>query len=122
VCSAEIERLADGVTGDEFDRAVIGLKSHLIMQGESTGARAAAIGSDYFRLGRARTLDELAREVDAVAPDTLNDYLGSRRFGDRTVASVGPTELAVPAGKTGQSPISLRQNDDKLPLSDKGNR
>ncbi|MHC5007358.1 MAG: M16 family metallopeptidase, partial [Planctomycetota bacterium] len=40
VCSAEIERLADGVTGDEFDRAVIGLKSHLIMQGESTGARA----------------------------------------------------------------------------------
>jgi predicted Zn-dependent peptidase len=113
VCSAEIERLADGVTGDELDRAVIGLKSHLIMQGESTAARAAAIGSDYFRLGRARTLDELAREVDAITSDALNDYLASRRFGDLTVASVGP-------GKSGQLPISLRKNGTgtELPAAD----
>lgn len=97
VCLAEIERLTEGVTPDEFDRAVIGLKSHLIMQGESTTARAAAIGQDYFRLGRARTLDELAREIDAITLDGLNEYLRSRAFGQFTVASIGPAELAVPA-------------------------
>jgi predicted Zn-dependent peptidase len=93
VCSAEIERLRDGVTANELDRAVTGLKSHLVMQGESTAARAAAIGNDYFRLGRARTLDDLVREIDAIAPDALNAYLRSRQFGDLTVASVGPAEL-----------------------------
>ncbi|MHC4079800.1 MAG: M16 family metallopeptidase [Planctomycetota bacterium] len=97
VCLAEIERIREGVTDSEFDRAVIGLKSHLIMQGESTSARAAAIGSDYFRLGRARTLDDVAREIDAITPDAINAYLGSRQFGDLTMASVGPVELAAPA-------------------------
>ncbi|MHC4129101.1 MAG: insulinase family protein, partial [Planctomycetota bacterium] len=93
VCSAEIERLREGVTANELDRAVTGLKSHLVMQGESTAARAAAIGNDYFRLGRARTLDDLVGEIDAITPDALNAYLRSRQFGDLTVASVGPTEL-----------------------------
>jgi predicted Zn-dependent peptidase len=97
VCSAEIERLREGVTASEFDRAVTGLKSHLIMQGESTAARAAAIGNDYFRLGRARTLDDVAGEIDAITPDALNAYLRSRQFGDLTMASVGPVELAAPS-------------------------
>jgi predicted Zn-dependent peptidase len=93
VCSAEVERLREGVTANELDRAVTGLKSHLVMQGESTAARAAAIGNDYFRLGRARTLDDLVREIDGISLDALNAYLRSRRFGDLTVASVGPVEL-----------------------------
>jgi predicted Zn-dependent peptidase len=98
VCAAEIRRLREGVAADELDRAATGLKSRLIMQGESTAARAAAIGSDYFRLGRARTLDELAREIDAVTPDALDAYLRTRELGDLTIASVGPVELVAPAG------------------------
>ncbi len=97
VCTAEIERMREGVEPPEFDRAVIGLKSHLIMQGESTGARAAAIGSDQFRIGRARSLDEIATAVDAITIDDLDRYLASRVFGEFTVASIGPVELAVPA-------------------------
>ena len=68
------------------------------MQGESTAARAAAIGSDHFRLGRARSLEELAEVVDAVTLDKLNDYLRTRDYGPATVASVGPVELAVTVG------------------------
>ena len=67
------------------------------MQGESTGARAAAIGGDRFRIGRARSLDEIAGIVDAITIDDLNGYLGARVFGEFTVASIGPVELAVPA-------------------------
>lgn len=97
VCLAEIERLHQGVREEELKRAVAGLKSHLIMRGESTPARAVAIGHDQFRLGRARSLDELAREVDAVTIDQLNAYLQSRVFGEFTVASIGKVEVAVPA-------------------------
>ncbi len=98
VCGAEVTRLCKGVARDEFERATVGLKSRLIMQGESTAARTAAIGSDHFRIGRARTLDELAASVDAVTLDRLNDYLRTRDYEPCTVASVGPVELAVPAG------------------------
>jgi predicted Zn-dependent peptidase len=97
VCGAEVERLREGVAADEFERAIVGLKSRLVMQGESTSARAATVGSDHFRVGRARTLDELAAAVDAVTVDRLNEYLRDRDFGPSTVASVGPVELAVPA-------------------------
>jgi len=97
VCAAEVQRLQEGVTPDEFARATISLKSQLVMQGESTLARAAAISSDHFRIGRARTLEERARIIDAITHDQLNDYLRRREFGTCTVASVGSVEPAVPA-------------------------
>jgi predicted Zn-dependent peptidase len=97
VCIAQIERMGEGVTQAERDRAVTGLKSHLVMQGESTPARAAAIGQDQFRLGRPRSLEELTDAVDAVTVDRLNQYLAGRVWGQFTLASIGPVPLAVPA-------------------------
>jgi predicted Zn-dependent peptidase len=94
VCLEEIERLRLGATADEFRRAVVGLKSHLVMQGESTAARAAALGYDFHRIGRARSLAEVAALVDAVTFDALTAYLASRRIGDITVASIGPAPIA----------------------------
>jgi len=96
VCVEEFEKMRAGATQQEFDRATIGLKSKLIMQGESTGARSGALASDYFRLGRARSFDELAGEIDAVSLDQLNTYLASRRFSPLTMACIGPTALQMP--------------------------
>jgi predicted Zn-dependent peptidase len=98
VCVAEIERLARGAEREEFDRAVTGLKSHLIMQGESTPARAAALGADQVRLGRARALEEVARAVDEISLDALNDYLARRVIGPYTIVSIGPEPLEAPQG------------------------
>ena len=89
--------LADGVTAEEFDRATIGIKSHLIMQGESTAARASAIAQDTFRLGRPRTLGELAETIDAISVDDLNAYLSRRDFGAFTVATIGPASIRAEA-------------------------
>lgn len=72
---AELERFEHGVDSGEFRRAVVGMKSRLVMQGESTAARAAAIGSDWYRLGRCRSLGELSAEVDAVTLEGLNDWI-----------------------------------------------
>ena len=43
VMLAEIHKLQQGITQDELDRARIGMKSGIVMQGESTSARASAI-------------------------------------------------------------------------------
>lgn len=99
VLVAELGRIgapAGAVTPEEFQRAVIGMKSRLVFSGESTGARAGAIASDTHRLGRARTLDELARRIDAVTLDQVNAYLAGRTLGTVTVQTLGPRELKPP--------------------------
>ncbi len=95
VLQRELQRLSDGAKEDEFERARIGLKSRLVMQGESTSARAAAIASDQFLLGRPRSLDEIEEEIDAVSLDALNAFLAAHRPEQFTVLSIGPEPLEV---------------------------
>lgn len=84
------------VTEAEFARAVAGLKSGLIFSGESTGARASALATDLFRLGRPRSLAEIGAEIDGVTLDRLNAYLATRTLGRVTVQTLGPNELHTP--------------------------
>ena len=74
----------------------MGLKSKLVMSGESSGARSAALVRDYHKLGRARPLEELAAEFDRVTLDAVNRHLRSHPLGRLTFATIGPTELSVP--------------------------
>ncbi|MFG0329272.1 MAG: M16 family metallopeptidase [Phycisphaerales bacterium] len=96
VLVAELRRLRDGADASEFHRAVVGLKSRLVMQGESTAARANAIAADFFTLGRARTLHERADEVDGASLDAVNDYLREHPAEDFTVVTIGPESLTPP--------------------------
>lgn len=100
VLVSEMQRLStpEGkVTPEEFRRAVAGLKSGLVFSGESTDARASALAYDLFRLGRPRSLAEIAAEIDAVTLDRLNEYVASRQMGRVTVQTLGPEALTVPA-------------------------
>lgn len=90
---AELKRMTLGAEQDEFARAIIGMKSRLVMQGESTSARAHAIAADQHTLGHPRTLGELAAEVDAVTLNKLNAYLKANAPGAMTIVTVGPTAL-----------------------------
>jgi predicted Zn-dependent peptidase len=99
VLIAEMQRLStpEGrVTPEEFARAVVGMKSGLVFSGESTGARASALAIDMFRLGRPRSLEEVAAEVDAITLDQLNAYLATRSLGRVTIQTVGPEPLIPP--------------------------
>lgn len=82
---------------EEFDRAVAGLKSRLVFSGESTSARARSLAGDYVTLGRARSLAELAAEVDAVSLDDLNAYAANRSLGTLTIQTLGPAPLNAPS-------------------------
>jgi predicted Zn-dependent peptidase len=86
---------ASEISEDEFARALVGYVSRLVASGESTGARAGALASDYFRLGRARSLDELIAAARGITIERVNAYLRRRELGPMTIVTLGPSPLAV---------------------------
>jgi predicted Zn-dependent peptidase len=93
----ELQRLGQGVTEEELERARIGMKSRTIMQGESPAARAGALAHDFYHYGRPRTLEELRARIESVALADLNEYLAVNPFGPVTLVTIGPNALTVPA-------------------------
>jgi predicted Zn-dependent peptidase len=93
----ELARAASGVTEEEFSGAIVGLKSRLVMQGESSSARASAIAGDVFRIGRPRSLSEVAAEADRISLASLNEHMaqafGADRLSHSSLAVVGPAPL-----------------------------
>jgi len=100
VLLAELQRVntpAGAITQAELDRSLIGIKSGLIMSGESTGARAAALAGDQFRIGRPRTLEEIAARYAGITLNDVNGYLDRRTLGEVTIVTLGQSELKRPA-------------------------
>jgi predicted Zn-dependent peptidase len=96
VTVGELRRLKDGVTADEVDRVKAGLKSSLIMQEESTSARAGAIATDWYYLGRVRSFDEIQAAIDGLTPRSILDYLDRHPVRDMTLVTLGPDPLTMP--------------------------
>ncbi|MGQ0629231.1 MAG: M16 family metallopeptidase [Phycisphaerales bacterium] len=86
---------AGAVTSEELHRAIVGYRSRLVFSGESTGARAGALATDFHRLGRARSLEEVSGLVERVTLAGINEYLSRRAIGPITVVTLGPTALKV---------------------------
>ena len=88
-------RLKDGITEDELQRAKVGLKSSLIMQSESSGARSAGIAGDYFLLGRVRPLEEIRDAIEALTVGSVTGFLQRHPFETFTAVTIGPKEIRV---------------------------
>lgn len=91
----EIRRLTDGIEEDEVQRVQAGLKSALIMQEESTSARAGAIAGDWYYLGRIRTLDEIQTAIDSLTPARMIAHLKNYPPQDITLVTLGPKPLRI---------------------------
>lgn len=91
----QFQRLRDGITEDELQRAKVGLKSSLIMQSESTGSRSAGIASDYFLLGRVRPLEEIRDAIESLTVASVMDFLRQHPFETFTAVTIGPREIRV---------------------------
>jgi predicted Zn-dependent peptidase len=98
VTVAELRRLGNGIEQSELDRLKARIKSSLIMQQESTSARSGALGRDWYHLGRARSLDEVGRLVDALSAETINTFLEQNPPRDLLVLTLGPEPLEMPDG------------------------
>jgi predicted Zn-dependent peptidase len=95
VLLGELRRVAEGVTDEELARARTGLLSALIMQGESTRARAGALARDQYLLGRVRSLAEIRQSVERVTTESIWLYLRDHPPTDFTVVTLGPRELSI---------------------------
>ncbi len=98
VTLAELARLEQGIEPSELDRQKARGKSSLIMQQESTMARASAIARDWFHLGRVMPLDEVRRRVEALSVDDVLDYVRRHPARDFTILTLGPKPLEVQGG------------------------
>jgi predicted Zn-dependent peptidase len=95
VTLAELQRLQDGVEGEEVERVQAGLKSSLIMQEESTSSRAGSLASDWYYLGRVRTFDEIQAAINGLAPESILRYLHRYPARDFTIVTLGPKPLEI---------------------------
>jgi predicted Zn-dependent peptidase len=95
VMLGELRRLRDGIEPDELDRVKAGLKTALIMQQESTSARAGSIARDWYYLGRVRSFDEIQGEIDRLAIGAILAHLDRFPLTDPTVVTLGPAPLDV---------------------------
>jgi predicted Zn-dependent peptidase len=95
VTLGEIKRLAKGVEPHELDRLKARVKSGLIMQQESSSARAASITREWYHLGRVRSMDEIGRLVDSLSCESLGKYLAANPPSDFTIVTLGPRPLDV---------------------------
>jgi predicted Zn-dependent peptidase len=91
----EFNRLSEEISEEEIKRAKVGLKSSLILQSESSSSRAGGIGSDYYMLGRVRSLDEIKDRIEQTSADSVLGFLRENRFKDFTVVTIGPNEVEV---------------------------
>jgi len=85
------------ITQAEFHRAKIGMKSGVVFHSESSAGRATGLTGDMRRLGRARSLDEILRNLESVTLDEVNAYLASFAIRGVTLQTLGPKELTPPA-------------------------
>jgi predicted Zn-dependent peptidase len=91
----EFDRLSEGISEEEIQRAKVGLKAALILQSESSSSRAGGIASDYYMYGRVRSLDEIKSKVEETSVDSVLTFLRNNKFKDYTVVTIGPKEVAV---------------------------
>ena len=89
----ELRRLAEGIEEEEIRRSRTQLKSSLVMQGESTGARAGALVSDWYHLKRLRSLEELTQAVEGVTIPEVLEHLRHCPAKEFTALAIGPREL-----------------------------
>jgi predicted Zn-dependent peptidase len=91
----QCNKLKDGISDEEIARARVGLKSALIMSSESSASRAAHIASDYYVLGRVRSLDEIKERIEQTSAGSVQQFLQKNAFKDYTVVTIGPEKVNV---------------------------
>ncbi len=97
VTLAEIRHLAKlGIEADELETMRASLKSSVIMQQESSMSRSAALASDWYYLGRVRSIAEISAALDALTTEAVNDFAARQAYNDLTILTLGPNALGMP--------------------------
>lgn len=91
----ELCRLKGSVTESELARAKTNMQAALVMGEESPGSRAASNATDWWLLGRVRTLKEINDAVSAVSVESVDTFLAGHPFTPCTILTLGRAPLEV---------------------------
>ena len=100
----QLDRLPAGIDDRELERLKVQVRSTLVMRQESCRGRAGALVSDYFYLGRVRTLDEINARYNALTVDSMNRFLADNPPGPYDLVTMGEAPLEI--HRDGISPAS----------------
>ncbi len=95
VLLSELHRLQEGIEDEEVERIQAGIKSGLIMQQESTRARASFLASDWYYLGRVRSHQEIQSAIDGLSPAVILDHVRRHPPRDLVIVTLGPKPLTA---------------------------
>ena len=95
VILAEIRRLPGTIQEAELERVKARAKSGLVMQQESSAARAGAIARQWYHLGKVRTLAEELDRYDRLSVRSIEEWLEAHPVRDLSVVSLGREPLEV---------------------------
>ena len=96
VILTELERVKEGASDEELNRAKADLKSRLIMQSEISSSRTSSLINDHWNLGRLRTIDEIKSGIDRVTSADISRHCEEFPVRPLTLVSLGPKALEVP--------------------------
>jgi predicted Zn-dependent peptidase len=92
----ELKRMFAGITQAELDRLKGRIKRSLIIQQESSPARAGNIALDWYYLQHVRTKAEIQALIDGLSCESINGWLAAHPPQNLTVVSLGPEPIQVP--------------------------
>ncbi len=95
VILAEIRRLPGSIQDAEVERVRARAKSGLVMQQESSAARAGAIARQWYHLGTIRPLAEELARYDRLDAASIEAWLAAHAVADLSVVSLGREPLEV---------------------------
>lgn len=97
VLTEELKGVTGTVTAEELGRAKENLKASLIMNLESPSSRASANASEWFLMGRVRTIAEIEAGVDSVSRESIDQYCARYDAENASVLTLGPEPLMTDA-------------------------
>ena len=93
VTLAEFHKLNHGIDVEELERCKARAKSSLVMQQESTTARATSVARDWFHLNRVKSLDEVRQKIDDITVDSVMSFVSEHVNNNFELLTVGPAGL-----------------------------
>ena len=94
----ELVKIKDGIREDELSRLKVQFRSGMIMQQESCRSRAGSIASDWYRLGRVRTLDEITDIITGLDVGSINEHVAAHPPQNFDLVTLGSAPLELKNG------------------------
>lgn len=98
VMMQEIQRLEKGITDDELARVKVQVRSAMVMQQESSRARAGSNVGDWLHLKRVRSRDEINEIIMNQTVDQINNYVADNPLVNPDLVTLGPEPLEIAHG------------------------